>query len=154
VTPRGWTCCAAGAAQAKSGFNRGEDNVGRSLKIVDVSSCAFSQLQIVIRQDVPHWNALRDRGVMRDRARTVRHSLRSARACARTAGPASPYRTAGRRTLSPKRNLALFRANIARTATTTSSSSPLAKQGAAQLEAQMEAGARATGAGAGCANWK
>ena len=56
------------------------DDVGQSLKIVDLAKEHFPHLQIVARaRDVTHWNALRDRGVMRVERELFESSLRSAR---------------------------------------------------------------------------
>ena len=56
------------------------DDKAQSLKIVDVAQEHFPNLQIVARaRDVPHWNALRDRGVMRVDRELFESSLRSAR---------------------------------------------------------------------------
>ena len=69
----------AGAAQAKI-LVLSLDNVEQSLKIVDMVKEYFPQLQIVARaRDVTHWNALRDRGVMRVERELFESSLRSAR---------------------------------------------------------------------------
>ena len=69
----------AGAASAKI-FVLAVDDVEQSLKIVDLVKDHFPQLQIVARaRDVPHWNALRDRGVMRVERELFESSLRSAR---------------------------------------------------------------------------
>lgn len=56
------------------------DDKAQSLKIVDLAQAHFPHLQIVARaRDVPHWNALRDRGVMRVERELFESSLRSAR---------------------------------------------------------------------------
>ena len=69
----------AGAAKAKI-LVLSVDNVEQSLKIVDIVNENFPQLQIVARaRDVPHWNALRDRGVVRVERELFESSLRSAR---------------------------------------------------------------------------
>ena len=69
----------AGAAKAKI-LVLSVDDVEQSLKIVDVVRENFPQLQIVARaRDVSHWNALRDRGVMRVERELFESSLRSAR---------------------------------------------------------------------------
>ena len=69
----------AGAASAKI-LVLAVDDVEQSLKIVDVVQENFPQLQIVARaRDVTHWNALRDRGVMRVQRELFDSSLRSAR---------------------------------------------------------------------------
>ena len=69
----------AGAATAKI-LVVAVDDVGQSLKIVDLAKEHFPQLQIVARaRDVTHWNALRDRGVMRVERELFESSLRSGR---------------------------------------------------------------------------
>ncbi|MEO5661611.1 MAG: cation:proton antiporter, partial [Polaromonas sp.] len=69
----------AGAASAKI-LVLSVDDVEQSLKIVDVVRQNFPQLEIIARaRDVPHWNALRDRGVMRVERELFESSLRSAR---------------------------------------------------------------------------
>ena len=69
----------AGAAQAKI-LVLSVDDIEQSLKIVDLVKEHFPQLQIVARaRDVTHWNALRDRGVVRVERELFESSLRSAR---------------------------------------------------------------------------
>ena len=69
----------AGAAQAKI-LVLAVDDTEQSLKIVDLVKEHFPQLQIVARaRDVTHWNALRDRGVVRVERELFESSLRSAR---------------------------------------------------------------------------
>ena len=69
----------AGAATAKI-LVLSVDDVEQSLKIVDLAREHFPHLQIVARaRDVTHWNALRDRGVMRVEREVFESSLRSAR---------------------------------------------------------------------------
>ncbi len=69
----------AGAASAKI-LVLSVDDMEQSLKIVDLAREHFPQLQIVARaRDVTHWNALRDRGVMRVERELFESSLRSAR---------------------------------------------------------------------------
>ncbi|WP_394789210.1 glutathione-regulated potassium-efflux system protein KefC [Rhodoferax sp.] len=56
------------------------DDKEQSLKIVDIAREHFPNLEIVARaRDVPHWNALRDRGVVRVERELFESSLRSAR---------------------------------------------------------------------------
>lgn len=56
------------------------DDKAQSLKIIDLAQAHFPHLQIVARaRDVPHWNALRDRGVVRVERELFESSLRSAR---------------------------------------------------------------------------
>ncbi|MCJ7799504.1 MAG: glutathione-regulated potassium-efflux system protein KefC, partial [Polaromonas sp.] len=69
----------AGAANAKI-LVLSVDDMAQSLKIVDLVQQHFPQLSIVARaRDVTHWNALRDRGVMRVERELFESSLRSAR---------------------------------------------------------------------------
>ena len=69
----------AGAAKARI-LVLSVDDVEQSLAIVDMVQENFPQLQIVARaRDVTHWNALRDRGVMRVERELFESSLRSAR---------------------------------------------------------------------------
>ena len=69
----------AGAAQAKI-LVLAVDDMEQSLKIVDLVKAHFPRLQIVARaRDVTHWNALRDRGVLRVERELFESSLRSAR---------------------------------------------------------------------------
>ncbi|MFM9900047.1 MAG: glutathione-regulated potassium-efflux system protein KefC [Polaromonas sp.] len=112
------------------------DDVGQSLKIVDLAKEHFPHLQIVARaRDVTHWNALRDRGVMRVERELFESSLRSARGVLELLGhaPEDAKQSALR---FRQHNLALFetlhphhkdRAKVI----------AVAKQGRAQLEAQM-----------------
>jgi glutathione-regulated potassium-efflux system ancillary protein KefC len=112
------------------------DDVGQSLKIVDLAKEHFPHLQIVARaRDVTHWNALRDRGVMRVERELFESSLRSARGVLELLGqtPEDARQSALR---FRQHNLALFetlyphhkdRAKVI----------AVAKQGRAQLEAQM-----------------
>ena len=112
------------------------DDVGQSLKIVDLAKEHFPHLQIVARaRDVTHWNALRDRGVMRVERELFESSLRSARGVLELLGraPEDAKQSALR---FRQHNLELFeklyphhkdRAKVIATV----------KQGRAQLEAQM-----------------
>ena len=112
------------------------DDVGQSLKIVDLAKEHFAHLQIVARaRDVTHWNALRDRGVMRVERELFESSLRSARGVLELLGhaPDDARQSALR---FRQHNLALFeklyphhkdRAKVI----------AVVKQGRAQLEAQM-----------------
>ncbi|MDP3795755.1 MAG: glutathione-regulated potassium-efflux system protein KefC [Polaromonas sp.] len=69
----------AGAASAKI-LVLAVDSMEQSLKIVDLAKEHFPNLEIVARaHDVTHWNALRDRGVMRVEREVFESSLRSAR---------------------------------------------------------------------------
>lgn len=112
------------------------DDVGQSLKIVDLAKEHFPHLQIVARaRDVTHWNALRDRGVMRVERELFESSLRSARGVLELLGH-SPDDARQSAQSFRQHNLALFetlyphhkdRAKVIAGA----------KQGRAQLEAQM-----------------
>jgi glutathione-regulated potassium-efflux system ancillary protein KefC len=56
------------------------DDKEQSLRIVDLAHQHFPHLELVARaRDVPHWNALRDRGVMRVEREVFESSLRSGR---------------------------------------------------------------------------
>ncbi|ABE43188.1 glutathione-regulated potassium-efflux system protein KefC [Polaromonas sp. JS666] len=69
----------AGAASARI-LVLAVDSMEQSLKIVDLAKEHFPNLEIVARaHDVTHWNALRDRGVMRVEREVFESSLRSAR---------------------------------------------------------------------------
>lgn len=69
----------AGAASAKI-LVLSVDSMEQSLKIADLAKEHFPNLEIVARaRDVTHWNALRDRGVMRVEREVFESSLRSAR---------------------------------------------------------------------------
>jgi len=125
----------AGAASAKI-LVLAVDDVAQSLQIVDLVQAHFPHLQIVARaRDVTHWNALRDRGVMRVQRELFESSLRSAGTVLELLGqPPHQVRQAARRFR--QHNLELFeqmyphrkdRANLIAVAT----------QGRLQLEAQM-----------------
>jgi glutathione-regulated potassium-efflux system ancillary protein KefC len=65
------------------------DDTAQSLRIVDTARHNFPHLQIVARaRDVPHWNALRDRGVTRLERELFESSLRSARSVLELLGAA------------------------------------------------------------------
>ena len=67
----------AGAATAKI-LVVAVDDVDQSLKIVDLVKEHFPQLQTVASaRDVTHWNALRNRGVMRVERELLESSLRT-----------------------------------------------------------------------------
>ena len=56
------------------------DDVGQSLRIVDLARAHFPQLELVVRaRDVTHWNELRDRGVLNVERELFESSLRSGR---------------------------------------------------------------------------
>ena len=126
----------AGAAQAKI-LVLSVDNVEQSLKIVDIVNAHFPQLQIVARaRDVPHWNALRDRGVMRVERELFDSSLRSARTVLELLGqPAPAAQQAAERFR--QHNLALFEQMYPHR-NNREKFIAVAKQGRMQLEAQMK----------------
>ncbi len=97
----------AGAASAKI-LVLSVDDPEQSLKIVDLVTENFPQLQIVARaRDVTHWNALRDRGVLRVEREVFESSLRSARTVLELLGqPPHEARQAAMRFR--QHNLALF----------------------------------------------
>ena len=125
----------AGAAQA-SILVLSVDDVEQSLKIVDVVKENFPQLQIVARaRDVPHWNALRDRGVTRVERELFESSLRSARTVLELLGqsPESASQAAER---FRQHNLELFEKMYPHR-NDREKVIAVAKQGRLQLEAQM-----------------
>jgi len=126
----------AGAAQAKI-LVLSVDDIEQSLKIVDVVKENFPQLQIVARaRDVTHWNALRDRGVMRVERELFDSSLRSARTVLELLGqPADAAQQAAERFR--QHNLALFEQMYPHR-NNREKFIAVAKQGRMQLEAQMK----------------
>ncbi len=125
----------AGAAQAKI-LVLSVDDVGQSLKIVDMVKENFPQLHIVARaRDVPHWNALRDRGVTRVERELFESSLRSARTVLELLGqsPESASQAAER---FRQHNLDLFEKMYPHR-NNREKFIAVAKQGRMQLEAQM-----------------
>lgn len=125
----------AGAANAKI-LVLSVDDMAQSLKIVDLVQQHFPQLSIVARaRDVTHWNALRDRGVMRVERELFESSLRSARTVLELLGqpPDAALQAAER---FRQHNLELFekmyphRKNREKVIA-------VARQGRLQLEAQM-----------------
>jgi len=125
----------AGAAQAKI-LVLSVDDVAQSLKIVDVVQQHFPQLQIVARaRDVTHWNALRDRGVMRVERELFESSLRSARSVLELLGqpPEAAQQATDR---FRQHNLALFEQMYPHR-NDREKVIAVAKQGRLQLEAQM-----------------
>ncbi|WP_041376992.1 glutathione-regulated potassium-efflux system protein KefC [Polaromonas naphthalenivorans] len=126
----------AGAAQAKI-LVLSVDDVEQSLKIVDVVRENFPQLQIVARaRDVTHWNALRDRGVMRVERELFESSLRSARTVLELLGqpPELAQQAAGR---FRQHNLELFERMYPHR-NDREKVIAVARQGRLQLEAQMK----------------
>jgi len=126
----------AGAAKAKI-LVLSVDDVEQSLKIVDMVRENFPQLQIVARaRDVPHWNALRDRGVMRVERELFESSLRSARTVLELLGqpPDAALQAAER---FRQHNLDLFEKMYPHRKDREKVIA-VARQGRRQLEAQME----------------
>lgn len=84
------------------------DDKAQSLKIVDIAREHFPNLEIVARaRDVPHWNELRARGVLRVERELFESSLRSARSVLEILGyPAHEARQQAMRFR--QHNLALF----------------------------------------------
>ena len=125
----------AGAASAKI-LVLSVDDVEQSLKIADMVRENFPQLQIVARaRDVPHWNALRDRGVMRVERELFESSLRSARTVLELLGqPAEAANRAVDRFR--QHNLELFERMYPHR-NDREKAIAVAKQGRMQLEAQM-----------------
>jgi len=126
----------AGAAQAKI-LVLSVDDVEQSLKIVDMVQEHFPQLQIVARaRDVPHWNALRDRGVMRVERELFDSSLRSARNVLELLGQ-PPEATRQAAETFRAHNLELFERMYPHR-NNREKFIAVAKQGRSQLEAQMK----------------
>ena len=125
----------AGAASAKI-LVLSVDDVEQSLKIVDLVKEHFPQLQIVARaRDVTHWNALRDRGVLRVEREVFESSLRSARSVLELLGqPPHEARQAAMRFR--QHNLELFERMYPHRKDR-SKVIAVAKQGRLQLEEQM-----------------
>jgi glutathione-regulated potassium-efflux system ancillary protein KefC len=84
------------------------DDKEQSLRIVDLAREHFPHLELVARaRDVPHWNQLRDRGVMRVERELFESSLRSGRTVLELLG--QPPHEARRQAMRFRRhNLALF----------------------------------------------
>ena len=97
----------AGAASAKV-LVIAVDDTEQSLAIVDLAREHFPQLELVVRaRDVTHWNALRDRGVLRVERELFESSLRSARTVLEVLGyPPHEARTHAMRFR--RHNIALF----------------------------------------------
>ena len=112
------------------------DDTEQSLAIVELAKAHFSHLVIVARaRDVRHWNELRDRGVQHIERELFESSLRSARSVLQVLGQ-SPHEARQSAMRFRRHNLALIeqmyphhkdRAKVI----------AVAKQGRAQLEAQM-----------------
>jgi glutathione-regulated potassium-efflux system ancillary protein KefC len=97
----------AGAASARV-LVVAVDDKEQSLRIVDLAREHFPQLEIVARaRDVAHWNALRDRGVLRVERELFESSLRSGRTVLEVLG--TPPHEARRHAMRFRRhNLELF----------------------------------------------
>lgn len=112
------------------------DDVEQSLTIVDLAKEHFGQLQIVARaRDVPHWNALRDRGVACVERELFESSLRSARSVLELLGQ-SPHEARQGAMRFRQHNLALFERMYPHRKDR-SKVIAVAKQGRLQLEEQM-----------------
>ena len=125
----------AGAASAKI-LVLSVDDMEQSLKIVDLVKEHFPQLQIVARaRDVTHWNALRDRGVMRVERELFESSLRSARTVLELLGQ-PPHEARQSAMRFRQHNLALFEQMYPHRKDR-SKVIAVARQGRLQLEEQM-----------------
>ena len=125
----------AGAASAKI-IVVSVDDMEQSLKIVDLVKEHFPQLQIVARaRDVTHWNALRDRGVMRVERELFESSLRSARTVLELLGQ-PPHEARQSAMRFRQHNLALFEQMYPHRKDR-SKVIAVARQGRLQLEEQM-----------------
>jgi glutathione-regulated potassium-efflux system ancillary protein KefC len=112
------------------------DDALQSLKIVDIAKAHFPQLEIVARaRDVPHWYALRDRGVMRVERELFEASLRSARSVLEVLGD-SPHEARRDAMRFRDHNLALFEEMYPHRKDRSKLIS-VAQQGRLQLEEQM-----------------
>ena len=112
------------------------DDVEQSLTIVDLAKEHFPHLQIVARaRDVTHWNALRDRGVIRVERELFESSLRSARSVLELLGQ-PPHEARQGAMRFRQHNLALFE-RIYPHRKDRSKLIAVAKQGRLQLEEQM-----------------
>jgi glutathione-regulated potassium-efflux system ancillary protein KefC len=84
------------------------DDKEQSLKIVDIAREHFPNLEIVARaRDVPHWYALRDRGVQRIERELFESSLRSARSVLELVGY-PPHEARQQAMRFRRHNMALF----------------------------------------------
>ena len=112
------------------------DDVEQSLTIVDLAKEHFPHLQIVARaRDVTHWNALRDRGVIRVERELFESSLRSARSVLELLGQ-PPHEARQGAMRFRQHNLELFE-RIYPHRKDRSKLIAVAKQGRLQLEEQM-----------------
>jgi glutathione-regulated potassium-efflux system ancillary protein KefC len=84
------------------------DDKEQSLRIVDLVREHFPKLELVARaRDVPHWNALRDRGVMRVERELFESSLRSGRTVLEVLGQ-TPYEARRQAMRFRRHNMELF----------------------------------------------
>jgi glutathione-regulated potassium-efflux system ancillary protein KefC len=84
------------------------DDKEQSLRIVDLVRENFPKLELVARaRDVPHWNALRDRGVMRVQRELFESSLRSGRTVLEVLGQ-TPHQARQHAMRFRRHNLELF----------------------------------------------
>ena len=112
------------------------DDVEQSLTIDDLAKEHFGHLQIVARaRDVPHWNALRDRGVIRVERELFESSLRSARSVLELLGQ-PPHEARQGAMRFRQHNLALFERMYPHRKDR-SKVIAVARQGRLQLEEQM-----------------
>ncbi|MBI2772752.1 MAG: glutathione-regulated potassium-efflux system protein KefC [Burkholderiales bacterium] len=125
----------AGAATAKI-LVVAVDDKDQSLAIVDLAREHFPQLEMVVRaRDVTHWNELRDRGVTRIERELFESSLRSARTVLELLGYA-PHEARNHAVRFRRHNIELFEQMYPHRKDR-SKLIAVAKQGRAQLEAQM-----------------
>lgn len=97
----------AGAARARV-LVVAVDDREQSLRIVDLAREHFPHLELVVRaRDVPHWNELRDRGVMRVQRELFESSLQSGRTVLEVLG-LTPYEARQQAMRFRRHNLALF----------------------------------------------
>ena len=112
------------------------DDMAQNLRVVDLAREHFPQLQIVARaRDVPHWNALRERGVLRVERELFESSLRSARSVLEVLG-LSPHEARHELMRFRRHNLALFE-RMHPHYKDRAASMALAREGRRQLEEQL-----------------
>ncbi|HSV82175.1 MAG TPA: glutathione-regulated potassium-efflux system protein KefC [Ramlibacter sp.] len=84
------------------------DDREQSLRIVDLAQEHFGHLELVVRaRDVPHWNALRDRGIVHVERELFESSLRSGRTVLEMLGLA-PHEARRQAMRFRRHNIALF----------------------------------------------
>jgi len=84
------------------------DDREQSLRIIDLAQEHFSHLELVVRaRDVPHWNALRDRGIVHVERELFESSLRSGRTVLEMLGLA-PHEARRQAMRFRRHNIALF----------------------------------------------